>query len=221
MDNQLERIFMGLAFVFTFATAVLSQDSFTDPRDGQIYSIIQINGVTWLRQNLNYETSGSLCLNDNSANCQEYGRLYTFEAAQNACPPGWALPSKGDIVDLARHYGGYFYEGHSEPQDSNRSVDSPQEGFKNVVSSTSPGFNLSTESSYGVSSEDQVIWPKDNPFATSNLKTGKIWTNTPHSIEKDWVWTLVVTKEEIPGDRLQISPHPTGDYLFSCRCVMK
>ena len=54
-----------------------------------------------MAQNLNYKMEGSRCLcqsgcltNANSDSlCSVYGRLYTWDAANNACPPGWRLPS--------------------------------------------------------------------------------------------------------------------------------
>ena len=35
--------------------------------------------------NLNYEVEGSSCYNNDSTNCIKHGRLYTWEAAQQAC----------------------------------------------------------------------------------------------------------------------------------------
>ena len=57
--------------------------SFTDPRDGQAYKIVQIGNLTWFAQNLNYEVDGSVCPEGDSRNCDKYGRLYTWEVAQN------------------------------------------------------------------------------------------------------------------------------------------
>ncbi|MDD4086620.1 MAG: fibrobacter succinogenes major paralogous domain-containing protein [Bacteroidales bacterium] len=66
--------------------------TFTDPRDGQTYATVEIGNQTWFAQNLNYETSNSWTYIDDPANGDIYGRLYTWEAALNACPSGWHLP---------------------------------------------------------------------------------------------------------------------------------
>ena len=80
--------------------------SFTDPRDGQAYKIVQIGNLTWFAQNLNYEVDGSVCPEGDSRNCDKYGRLYTWEVAQNVCPEGWMLPDSLDFAKLVVQVGG-------------------------------------------------------------------------------------------------------------------
>jgi uncharacterized protein (TIGR02145 family) len=54
-----------------------------------------------------WETPRAHCPN-NYANafCEIHGRLYDWEAAKKACPPGWRLPSNQDWVDLVTAAGG-------------------------------------------------------------------------------------------------------------------
>jgi uncharacterized protein (TIGR02145 family) len=69
---------------------------------------ITIDGLTWLGENLNYQTAaGSRCYGDNAANCDKYGRLYTWDAAKTACERlGWRLPDTTDWDALVVAVGG-------------------------------------------------------------------------------------------------------------------
>jgi uncharacterized protein (TIGR02145 family) len=80
--------------------------TFTDPRDGQTYTTIDIGSQTWFAENLNHETTNSWWYDNSSSNGDVYGRLYTWDAALTACPSGWHLPSIEEWQTLRDFIGG-------------------------------------------------------------------------------------------------------------------
>ena len=108
------------------------EGSFIDKRDGRTYRTVTYGSHTWMAENLNYAYNGvkynydgwsfdstSWCYNNDTDNCDEYGRLYTWSAAVDSagimnddcencgfkssavpkrtpvrgiCPDGWYLP---------------------------------------------------------------------------------------------------------------------------------
>lgn len=67
-----------------------------DPRDDKEYNIIKIGDRLWMAENLNYETPSSVCYDNDSSMCNEYGSLYSSSEARSICPSGWSLPSMND-----------------------------------------------------------------------------------------------------------------------------
>jgi uncharacterized protein (TIGR02145 family) len=68
-----------------------------------------LDGKQWTTGNLNADTDGSYCYEDAELNCRRYGRLYTWESAQQGCHSlgeGWRLPTNDEWWQLAKHHGG-------------------------------------------------------------------------------------------------------------------
>lgn len=92
--------------------------SITDPRDGQVYRIVKINGLWVMAENLRYgtliptsrkQTDNGIpefyAYNNDPAHVPLYGGLYFWEEAmdwvlrtnhQGICPPGWRVPELND-----------------------------------------------------------------------------------------------------------------------------
>jgi uncharacterized protein (TIGR02145 family) len=89
-----------------FRTLPVSQiDDITDIRDGRDYRVVKIGSQWWFAENLNYEKANSWCYDDNTAYCDTFGRLYTWNASLNSCPSGWHMPSDADWKILERYLG--------------------------------------------------------------------------------------------------------------------
>ncbi len=94
----------------------------TDPRDGEIYKVADFKiplegGIevtrTWMVDNLRFEANNSYCYANEPAYCEKFGRLYTAEAAKDACPDGWKIPTRKDWFQLFSIYGGVAKAGAS------------------------------------------------------------------------------------------------------------
>lgn len=75
-----------------------NSEIFTDSRDGKKYRTVKIGDQIWMAENLNY--SSGTCYKKEDANCDRYGRLYTWKDALDASPEGWHLPSKEEWQTL-------------------------------------------------------------------------------------------------------------------------
>ena len=109
------KFFLIVATLGFFLSSAQEGDELVDPRDGKKYKIVTIDhelvgGVfvkrTWMAQNLNYEVEDSYCYTNEKAYCEAYGRLYTFNAAQEACPEGWHVPTIGEWNLVFNSHGG-------------------------------------------------------------------------------------------------------------------
>lgn len=80
--------------------------TFKDSRDGKEYTAFRINGVEWMGENLRHKTKDSYCYDERGMGCNDFGRLYTWDEAMNACPAGWRLPNRSEWDSLIAWTGG-------------------------------------------------------------------------------------------------------------------
>jgi uncharacterized protein (TIGR02145 family) len=104
-----------------------------DARDGRYYRVVTLNGRLWMAENLKYEASGQ-CYRQDTLNCQLYGRLYTWQEAQTACPEGWALPGDNEWWEMAAAFG----RAHSFSR--NNSSNAGAKAYEDLMSPAQPGF---------------------------------------------------------------------------------
>jgi len=87
--------------------------TFTDPRDGKVYRTVTIKKQIWLAENLDYAGNGGVYYDKaSSPPFAKAGRLYTWQQAIAAAPPGWHLPSDDEWNVLVKNTGGKFAAGN-------------------------------------------------------------------------------------------------------------
>jgi|WetSurSiteA1Bulk_404760.scaffolds.fasta_scaffold08114_3 uncharacterized protein (TIGR02145 family) len=149
----------------------LNQDSLADitplasskgvkPKQGRVkdfernvYKTVQIGDQWWMAENLNSlkYSDGTIinevyAYNNDEINTEEYGRLYTWNAAmkgaatekaQGVCPVGWHIPSVSDWVILEDFLGGYQIAGGKMKESGTTHWLSPNTGATNSSGFTS------------------------------------------------------------------------------------
>jgi len=80
--------------------------SFVDSRDGKVYPTLTFGTTTWMAANLAFASKDSWCYGDDESRGKQLGRLYTWVAAQQACPKGWHVATREEWYTLIRLAGG-------------------------------------------------------------------------------------------------------------------
>ncbi len=101
---------------------------FIDNREDKTYKMVTIGDQTWMAENLNYESSGSIVYKNDAANASTYGRLYAQQDAKDACPDGWHLPSDAEWTKLELFLG-------MDPEDNEKDWDRA-EGIGGLLKAT-------------------------------------------------------------------------------------
>jgi uncharacterized protein (TIGR02145 family) len=123
---------LSLLVIFLLLVSSCEKDnnsisSFTDSRDGNDYKTVTIGGQVWMAENLRYlPTVGGPSKDSDTTPCyyvygyegknvidakertnySTYGVLYNWQAAKEACPVGWHLPSNVEWQQLVDYIGG-------------------------------------------------------------------------------------------------------------------
>jgi len=172
-------------------------NAFTDPRDGQAYRTVELDGLRWLAQNLNYDVGEGCWFYDNGPkNGEKYGRLYTWETAKKACPPGWRLPTDEEWRALAMKFGGY-YEWHARED-----VGDPKKSYKTLLEGGSSGFSALLGG-----------WRNTDGSFIDLDGYGYYWSATEDGSGSAWSFNFNSYNDKL-------NRHSNDEALgFSCRCV--
>ncbi len=173
-----------------------NNENYVQDKAGNTYTYKQFkDGHLWLTQNINTEIEDSYCYDDNAANCKEYGRLYTWEAAKKACSTlgeDWRLPTDLEWQTLAQLYGGERIHGL---------LGGGNKAYQALIKGGDSGF-------------DALLSGNGNDYAGFlNLNTyGFYWTNTQSGEDNAWTYAFNVIQSVS-----RMVNKKSG--FFSCRCI--
>jgi uncharacterized protein (TIGR02145 family) len=203
-------------------TGNTDQATFTDPRDGQIYKIVEIGNQTWYAENLRYagnipqvsgednwasiynngNSSGQAAwcyYDDNQTKGDTYGKLYNWYAVNTntLCPSGWHLPTQTEWNELINYLGGMFYAGGKMKSregwvEPNAIIVGEDSGFLAL-----PGAARQFNGTFSIEGAG-----------------GAWWSSTPNSNESGWAISLLNSSTSVNGVFIDKA------YGLSCRCLM-
>ena len=154
------------------------------------------DGNEWMTENLNVAIPLSYCYEDAETNCRRYGRLYTWESAQQGCQSlgnGWRLPTNDEWQRMVKDFGGV--RGDSDNDGTS--------AYKELVVGGSSGFN----SLFGGNRNSD-----DAKYARMGAH-GFYWTSTESDAANAWFYNF--------GQARFVNRHSDGNkrMALSVRCV--
>ena len=183
-----------LTLLLLASYSVMAQ-TFTDPRDGTVYRTITIGETTWFSENLNYKMDDSFCYNDDESNCKKFGRMYKWEAALNACPPGWHLSTEYEWQYIEENLGMAFeelaYRGNRGTNEGGKMKKGGQSGLDILFAG----------------------WRRKNGTYKARGENAALWTATESDFAHAWHRDIDI------GDDFSFRSRVVKSYALSCRCV--
>jgi uncharacterized protein (TIGR02145 family) len=216
-----------------------------DERDNKTYKTVVIGSQTWMARNLNYRyeedsnrlDSTSFCYDNDPANCNSYGRLYTWAAAMDSagkfsangtdcgfgktcsptypvrgvCPEGWHLPTKADFDTLLAKANAGQYNAELILKSTS--------GWNDFNNRSGNGSDSYAFSAYPAGYRDLVFYEMSSGKARYNVYYQKgdyayFWSSTENGDEQAYSMRLSVTNV---GSREYDKDYKVKG--FSLRCV--
>lgn len=162
------------------AAKAVKKSEVKDARDGQVYRVVNIAGLTWMGDNLNYNAEGSFCLDDDENNCMAYGRLYSWNVAQKACPAGFRVPTHADFEKLWTAAGADFNAGYLLK--TNYGWKGDTNGNDTLKFSAMPAGNRFDDGTYGNLAKFAFFWTADDTSEDIPAGEARVWYLTNKSM---------------------------------------
>ena len=162
------------------AAKAVKKSEVKDARDGQVYRVVKVAGLTWMGDNLNYNAEGSFCLDDDENNCMAYGRLYPWDVAQKSCPAGFRVPTHADFEKLWTAAGADFNAGYLLKTTYGWKGDT--NGNDTLKFSAMPAGNRFDDGTYGNMAKFAFFWTADDTSEDIPAGEARVWYLTNKSM---------------------------------------
>ena len=205
-----------------FTLDTLNRGTLTDNRVNPVkyYKTIGIKGQNWMAENLNYKVDSSFCYGKNDANCEKYGRLYSWAGAvgkrelecgmgfscvfsgkvQGVCPAGWHIPDTTEWNTLIEAVGGAV---KALP------ILKATTGWDDYE-----GNSINGTDDYGFAMLPAGSWSFDSGTSSSVGKDGTFWSSSEYNVRAGYALRISNRSTKVSVSGL------VKNYGFSVRCVM-
>jgi uncharacterized protein (TIGR02145 family) len=126
----MKRKLFCLAFISSFIVCISAQN----------FKTVKLGSQVWMAENLNVISPGSWIYNENADLGRSYGRLYTWDAAKNACPSGWHMPTEQEWQKMIEYVGGEGQAGKQLKPNGNYGFNALLGGFSDIGSYRLMGY---------------------------------------------------------------------------------
>jgi len=175
--------------------------SFTDPRDGKVYRTVMIGKQTWMAENLDWAGNGGVYYkNASSPPFARAGRLYSWQQAMSASPPGWHLPSDTEWEILVNFAGGIYAAGERLRATS---------GWKNSKNKNGTSSNGNGTDAYGFTALPSGYYSPNCDFRYDGCD-GRWWSSSKGGIN------VCKVSHDTPCAKILGT---AKDFLCSVRCL--
>ena len=76
---------------------------YTDPRDGEVYTVVDIEGLEWMTRNMVIPEAGAHFSDHEVAVNHMHTNYYEYRSVDGLCPEGWRLPTIDEFNAAMKH----------------------------------------------------------------------------------------------------------------------
>ena len=173
-----------------------------DRRDGHEYKTVEINGTTWMAENLKYESSNSTCKKDS---CDIYGLHYKYPFTTSVCPVGWHVSTTADWDSLLAYA---------------RANDSATYAYDLKYTFRWPSYNQGTDK-YGLGVIPNTCYNDNSGYDLVNVRDEAVACIGAEDVENEKGYYYIMSSNNVNGVYKSVYKRSIDSdrYRYGIRCV--